>query len=269
VASLRGEADLTQEELARAAGYGLRTISKIEAGKPTSAGTLSAAAVVLGRRLQRAVALSDLIRPRVSQEVAVEAPAGGLVEETVKFLDLSPQPPARCGCRIMRGRAVLHDYYRLRQAPAELKLHYATTGRGIEAYCLSHPSAAQWQETTKQAECEQPRILWKHSYEMAIGLEQLESTRVAVENRLEYVDAFRLPDREWFHTHVSYPTDSLTVLVRFPPHKPGRALRGRWKLHPAALLEDAPTQPLGMPAGELAYWRVPAPRLGATYPLDW
>jgi DNA-binding XRE family transcriptional regulator len=35
VAKLRGEADLTQCQLAESAGFGLRTIAKIEGGRPT------------------------------------------------------------------------------------------------------------------------------------------------------------------------------------------------------------------------------------------
>jgi transcriptional regulator with XRE-family HTH domain len=59
---LRGEADLTQADLARESGYGLRTIGKIEASQPTRACTLAAVATVLGRRLHRAIVLADLIR---------------------------------------------------------------------------------------------------------------------------------------------------------------------------------------------------------------
>lgn len=269
IAALRGEADLTQEELARAAGYGLRTISKIEAGQPTSAGTLSAAAVVLGRRLQRAVSLADLMRAGNGEGGSSRERAEGVVEETVKFLDLSRQPPTRCGCRSLRGRAVLHDHYRFRQLPAAMTLHYATTGRGIEARCVSHPGAAKWLETTAQATAELPPVPWKHCYQMEIAVERSVSAQATVENRLEYVDAFRIPDREWFHTHVTFPTESLTLLVRFPQHKPGRAVRGQWKLHPAGLLQDTPTQPLGVPEGQLAYWRIPSPRVGATYQLEW
>jgi transcriptional regulator with XRE-family HTH domain len=269
IATLRGEADLTQEELARAAGYGLRTISKIEAGQPTSAGTLSAAAVVLGRRLQRSVSLGDLIRPAAGGDSVPAEQTTGVIEETVKFLDLSQHPAVPCGCRALRGRAVLHDHYRFRRLPTDLKFHYATTGRGIEARCVSHPRTAKWQEMTAQAATELPPMHWKHSYQLAVDVERTTSAPITVENRLEYVDAFRIPDREWFHTHVSDPTDSLTLLVRFPEHKPAREIRGQWKLHPASVLQDALTQPIGVPEGQLAYWRIPSPRVGATYQLDW
>ena len=62
IATLRGEADLTQWQLASESGYGLRTIGKIEDGQPTGASTLSAVATVLSRRLKRPVGMGDLIR---------------------------------------------------------------------------------------------------------------------------------------------------------------------------------------------------------------
>jgi DNA-binding XRE family transcriptional regulator len=74
VAKLRGEADLTQGQLAELAGFGLRTISKIEAGRPTGAATLSAIATVLGRRLERRVEVGDLL-PRQEARVGPSVPA--------------------------------------------------------------------------------------------------------------------------------------------------------------------------------------------------
>src|SRR5580704_18597110 len=59
IAHLRGEAGLTQDEVALRSGYGRRTISKIENGKPTTAPTLSAIATVLARSLGREVTLYD------------------------------------------------------------------------------------------------------------------------------------------------------------------------------------------------------------------
>lgn len=110
VAALRGEADLTQSQLAREAGYGLRTIGKIENGQPTGAATLAAVATVLGRRLQRPIRLADLMQP--SDDLPGEA---RLIEEAVKFLDpAAPQSaPPTDGLTVlllfpehMRARAV-------------------------------------------------------------------------------------------------------------------------------------------------------------------
>src|SRR5262249_13770568 len=91
VARLRGEAGLTQVDLAELAGFGLRTIGKIEGGRRTVATTLAAVATVLGHKLQRRVALGDLLLQAggVPEGTALAAgPPGPVVAENVKVLDL-------------------------------------------------------------------------------------------------------------------------------------------------------------------------------------
>ena len=89
VAALRGEADLTQWQLAKEAGYGLRTIGKIENGQPTGAGTLAAVATVLSRRLKRPVELGDLMQHTNGTALLPHGAEPRMVEEAVKFLDLT------------------------------------------------------------------------------------------------------------------------------------------------------------------------------------
>jgi len=271
IATLRGEADLTQEELARAAGYGLRTIGKIEAGKPTSAGTLAAVAEVLGQALQRSCPTAELIhRNGTAGPTAPEGAA--VVEEVVLALDLNPPRPASCTCRRHRGRAVLVDHHRFRRLPAAprpLTFYYATTGKRIDGRCLSHPTAAQWRETTDQAATDPAASAWRHSYQMNVRLDNAGEEQPIVENRLEYVDAFQTQDREWFRTHVLFPTESLSIIVRFPPDKLAQKLRGKWQHHPTGLFQETRPQPLNSLNGQLAYWRLPNPCLGATYQLEW
>jgi transcriptional regulator with XRE-family HTH domain len=91
IARLRGEAGLTQSDLAELAGFGLRTIGKIEGGQRPVATTLSAVATVLGRKLQRRVTLGDLLLPAdgVPEGTVLAAdPPGLVVAEIVKVLDL-------------------------------------------------------------------------------------------------------------------------------------------------------------------------------------
>src|SRR5262245_42515662 len=86
LAALRGEAGLTQQEMALQARFGLRTISKIEAGRPTSAATLDALATVLARRLGRPVRLDELMHHGGAGSGPGET--GLAVAERVKVLDL-------------------------------------------------------------------------------------------------------------------------------------------------------------------------------------
>ncbi|HEX4129840.1 MAG TPA: helix-turn-helix transcriptional regulator [Pirellulales bacterium] len=81
VAVLRGEAGLTQDELAMRAGYGLRTIGKIESSQPTTSPTLAAVATVLSDTLGREVQLADLLSPQL-------AVTRDFVGEHVQWLEL-------------------------------------------------------------------------------------------------------------------------------------------------------------------------------------
>jgi hypothetical protein len=86
---------------------------------------------------------------------------------------------------------------------------------------------------------------------------------------VEYVDGFSGREDEWFHTHVLYATECLTLVLLFPPHKPFRAVRGLSRQHPAAPFAATPEQPVGIPEGELAYWRLPSPQTGTMYQIEW
>src|ERR1700722_713711 len=112
ITRLRSEAGLTQSELAEHSGYALRTISKIEAGRPTNAATLTAVAGALSRKLRRGVALGDLMlhRPDAPGE-AVSGRADPNVAEHVKVLDLRPWRPAS---GTSPSGVVLHDLLRFR-----------------------------------------------------------------------------------------------------------------------------------------------------------
>src|SRR5262249_10978442 len=142
ISQLRGEADLTQWQLAQESGYGLRTIGKIEDGQPTGAGTLAAVATVLSRRLKRSIGLSDLIR-RLGEGDCCQCHAAQppcLVQEGLKLLDFSCWRPAP-----LESRVLLSDIYRFRRVAGELgtlQFHYATAGPSIEGRCLSHADNA-------------------------------------------------------------------------------------------------------------------------------
>src|SRR6185437_9516977 len=88
IAALRGEAGLTQDELAQRAGYGLRTIGNVEGGRPTTATTLAAIATVLGDGLGRPVPLADVLRRRDFERHTDGAAGGVAFRENIKLLEL-------------------------------------------------------------------------------------------------------------------------------------------------------------------------------------
>jgi transcriptional regulator with XRE-family HTH domain len=275
VAKLRGEADLTQYQLAELTGFGLRTISKIEAGRPTGAATLSAIATVLGRRLERRVEVSDLL-PRQEARVGTSVPgytcppsgAGALlVAETIKVLDI--QHWAADG----ENRAVLHDHLRFRSLPAEQRevtCHYATTGTRLEGRCLSHPRQYAWRRLTECHSATEDASRYKECYALSITLEGVAADEgCEIQNQVEFINGFSGKEIEWFHSPVVFPTEWLTMLLRFPDDKPFRAIKGMSRLHPATAYLLTREQPIGIPEGKLAYWRIGSPQMGEVYQLEW
>jgi transcriptional regulator with XRE-family HTH domain len=263
--ALRGEADLTQLELARQAGYGLRTIGKIENGQPTGARTLSAAATVLSRRLGRAISLTDLLkRPSGAGSGAADRlDEAGLVHEMVRFLDLSNRSAQRISNgRPQEQRALLVDHFRFERLPARRPtLCFPYVGLGDRAYgeCLSHPGQCRW-----QASAELPAAGGKPRRGYCLQVDISSSTDVLAPmicNGIEYFGAFTGETGDALEVPVGWPTEGLTVLVLFPPSRPCRSARGR--------PDGTPVQPLIMPGGRLVHWRVNSPPAGTTYRLEW
>lgn len=260
VARLRGEAGLTQAEMAARAGFGLRTISKVESSQPTTALTLSAIATVLSRKLQRPIALGDLLlalgeRPQPAPDF--------VVAEQVKVLDLG-----RWGSS--RGHlAQLTDHHRFRRIPehlTEITFQYGTTGKGLRGECRSHPDRYEWSAVPPNGHW--PRL----NLEGVLCLRLDENMRVAgcvVENIVEYHDGFTNTEQEWFHALIGHPTESLTMMVLFPEEKPFRKLQGLCRHRRGEDFMPVHLQPLGMQEGRLAWWRISQARVGEIYRLEW
>jgi len=264
VAALRGRAGLPQWELARQSGYGLRTISKIEACRPTRAETLEAVATVLSRHLKRPVNPGELLAaPTPGAEQAGAGP-GPLVRENLKLLDLtgcsSGPPPS----------GVLTDHWRFARLAGleELSFHYATTGSRLEGRSLSHPARARWGLTGGPGTAVPAGRHLGVCGTLCVPLTAEDAPGgCEVQNRVEYGDGFLGRTQEWFHTHVVYPSRSLSLVIRFPPGRPCRAGRTSWSPHPAAA--ERPTEPPILAAGGLLFWRLDEPALGATYRIEW
>ena len=276
IATLRGEAGMTQQKLAERAGYGVRTISKIESGQPTSSSTLAAVAVVLAESLRRPVHLVDLICQPQSASRGMHSPGGSLiVAENIKLLDLaSPagSSPSELPCN-SPSRAVLVDTFRLRYSPtnlSELDFYYATSGEAISGRSLSHPDDARWLPADREHEPLPfrggPSVGHVLKIELAAGPN---GRRLLVQNRVEYFGAFERPQQQQLYAHIVYPTDCLTLLVQFSADRPYSALRGRCRRSPGGPWLTASEQPIDVAAGRMAFWRVAAPTPGETFELAW
>jgi hypothetical protein len=271
IAQLRGEADLTQWQLAHMAGYGLRTIGKIEDSQPTGASTLAAVATVLSRKLNRPIAAADLMRRPNGDGCtclrrAAEPPC--VVQEAVKVLDFSTwRPTGRNGHA--ENRVVLADRYRFRTVGdvRTLHFHYATTGPRIDGRCLTHSHL--WLPVTGQGQNGVKERHWNTAYQLRVDLEKSESSAVEVENRLEYVNGFAAEDGDWFHTHVVFPTESLTMVGLFAETKRCRAATGMVKHHPVEPFAATTEAPLVLSNGRVLFWHLTTPQQGGTYQLEW
>jgi transcriptional regulator with XRE-family HTH domain len=276
IATLRGEAGMTQQNLAERAGYGVRTISKIEGGQPTSSSTLAAVAIVLAESLRRPVHLTDLICQPQSAGRGMHSPGGAMiVAENIKLLDLSApvHSSAQKSSSNSPSRAVLVDTFRLRYLPAnlgEIDFYYATSGQGLSARSLSHPDDADWRPADPTQEPLQSRCGLPQGRVLRVGLTTAaKPSRMLVQNHVEYDGAFEQPTQQQFYAHVVYPTDCLTLMVRFPEDRPYSALHGRCRRSPGGRSFASPEQPIDLSAGRMAYWRVVAPTPGETYELAW
>jgi len=260
VARLRGEAGLTQADMAARAGFGLRTISKVESSQPTTALTLSAIATVLSRKLQRPIALGDLLLPTAERsQLAHDL----VVAEQVKLLDLR-----RWGST--RGRlAELIDHHRFRRLPehlAEIMFQYGTTGTGLRGQCRSHPDRYEWSAVPPNGHW--PRLNLEGVLRLRLDA-RMRAAGCEVSNTVEYLDGFAGEEREWFHALVSHPTESLTVLVLFPEEKPFRKLHGLCRHCRGEGFVPVHLQPLGLQEGRLGWWRISEARVGEIYRLEW
>jgi transcriptional regulator with XRE-family HTH domain len=276
IATLRGEAGLTQQSLADRTGYGVRTISKIESGQPTSSSTLAAIAIVLAESLRRPIHLVDLIfQPQSAARSQHSSGAAIIVGENVKLLELAAPAGSSSnnGSGRLPSRAVLVDTFRLRYVPVDLQqidFYYATSAGTLSGRSLSHPAAACWLSAAEPDQAPRSGSHAADGHVLRIGLAPTASQRPAVvQNQLEFAGAFDGPEEQRFQTQVVHPTDDLTLLVRFPADRPFAEVRGRCRRTPGGPLLPVARQPLDLVAGRTAYWRIAAPTPGETYQLDW
>ncbi len=196
--------------------------------------------------------------------------------ETVKIIDLRGrvQLPESEKQTNPASRVTESDLYRIKKLNRhgnQLVFYYNTTGYGTEGGSLSHPGA-EIQEVTNEEESlgKDPHLVKRYrididTTDLGVGAHDM------VRNRVTFINAFQGDSTEWFHTHIDFPTMSLTFVLLFPQDKPCTDLRGfrrvgRGEKEPVLPYDSAPRIFRG---GEVGYWKVESPNLGAEYQLEW
>ena len=201
--------------------------------------------------------------------------AGFSSQETVKILDMRNQMPAppETKLTIPTNRVVLTDHYQIQKLSDEpvIKFPYATTGYGMEGSCLSHPAAEWFDRSNDPVEAGEDKHL-KKQYEIQIDVTEVaEGAIIYVHNAVTYINAFEGKDKEWFHTHVNVPTKSLTIILLFPAIQRCNKIKGFEHVgrNTSQEVDKRIGRPLVVDQGKMVYWRIPQPRLGACYKLEW
>ncbi len=308
IATLRGEAGLTQDELAARAGYGLRTIGKIESSRPTTSPTLSAVATVLSDTLGRSVELGDLMIRGISGMPMAEPRAPHrdvFIGDHVQWLDLSEYASGET--RGARGpSAVLNETILVRHIPPTLRnldLSYDARGGVAMGRSLSHGDGAVWSSTTDAPWAEmripiasaslvppwvlQNRVEYFDAKNDNITNDNITNDNITndnitnddatnfdavVANATVRTDTSSISEKqdveEKFETRVTHPTDCLTLIVSLPFCRGAHALQA-FCLSDAEKPTLAPQQPLLLSHGQVIVWRIASPRPRQTYQLRW
>lgn len=198
-----------------------------------------------------------------------------LSEETVKILDMRNQKPMPAAERhtVPTNRVVLIDHYRLKKIgeEAQIKFPYATGGYGMEGCCISHSQTQKWfDKTDEPTEAGEDKHLRKQ-YEIQLDVKGVAKGEVLyVHNAVTYINAFEGETKDWFHTHVNIPTRSLTIILLFPQAQRCLSVKGTEKVGKDAAREiDMDNLPILVDDGEIVYWRIANPLIGAGYKLEW
>jgi transcriptional regulator with XRE-family HTH domain len=293
IATLRGEAGLTQDELAARAGYGLRTIGKIESSRPTTSPTLSAVATVLSDTLGRSVELGDLMIRGISGMPMAEPRAPHrdvFIGDHVQWLDLSEYASGET--RGAHGpSAVLNETILVRHIPPTLRnldLSYDARGGVAMGRSLSHADGVVWSSTTDapwaemqipivNASCVPPWVLQNRVEYFDAANDNVTNDganyfEAVVANATVRTDTSSISEKqdveEKFETRVTHPTDCLTLIVSLPFCRGAHALQA-FCLGDAEKPTLAPQQPLLLSHGHVIVWRIASPRPRQTYQLRW
>jgi hypothetical protein len=159
---------------------------------------------------------------------------------------------------------------RLKKEPHKIIFRRATTGFGIEGESVTHPENFSWVNVTEREVGlgEDPHL--KRRYEMHVDLNDLAvGASTLVKNKITYINAFQTTNKEWFHTDILFPTQSLTIVLLFPDNKPCKKIRGVYKMETEGFKDYYVSKPVRFLKGRVAYWRIDKPDPGFSYQLEW
>jgi hypothetical protein len=194
-------------------------------------------------------------------------------EESVKILDMRNQTPVDEG-KPHENRVVLIDHYKLRKlgTDSDVVFNYATSGLGMEGLCMTPQLNYEWKDTTEDpGELGKDKHL-KKSYEIHLKVGDIAKNQIIyVHNAVTYFNAFDRKDKEYFHTHVNFPTLSLTVILLFPEGQPCKDISGFEAVgkNKNRVVDREKGTPVILDYGKLVYWRIANPLFGAEYQLEW
>ena len=198
-------------------------------------------------------------------------------EETVKILDMRIQKPVpQTGPeKAPRNRVVLIDHYKLRKLgnEADVVFKYATLGYGMDGSCISHYLNQKWVETTADSVVLGDDKHLKKRYEIRLNVRDVAKGEIVyVHNAVTYLSAFDGKEKEWFHTHVNFPTKSISIILLFPEEVRCKSIKGFEEIGKSErheVLDKEKGIPIIVDEGKLVYWRIPNPLFGAEYQLEW
>lgn len=198
-------------------------------------------------------------------------------EETVKILDLRNQKPVspECEDKSSPNRVVLIDHYKLRKLAdeSEVVFKYATLGSGMEGSCVSQYLTHKWIDKTAEAMHLGDDKHLKKQYEIHLNVKEVAKNAIIyVHNAVTYIHAFDGREKEWFHSHINFPTKSLTIILLFPEAQRCQGIKGFEEVGKNERREIDDKErgtPIIVDDGKLAYWRIPNPLFGGEYQLEW
>ena len=194
-------------------------------------------------------------------------------EETVKILDMRNQTPVFEGTA-HENRVVLIDHYKLRKlgTDSDVVFKYATTGLKMEGLCMTPQLNYDWKDTTEDpTELGNDKHL-KKQYEIQLKVGDIAKNQIIyVHNALTYFNAFDRKEKEYFHTHVNFPTKSLTMILLFPEGQPCKDISGFEEVgkNKGRMVDREKGMPVILDYGKVVYWRIANPLFGAEYQLEW